>query len=92
MKNLITNGELMRLHKKFSNDFDFGGRIRSIIINKLKNEKMKTYIYYSKLDNSKEAISRKQFINEDSAIEYWSKVKRLTVDQFTDLYKVENKD
>lgn len=52
---------------------------------------MRKYIFYSKLDSKKEIIGTTESKNKDSAIEYFSLVKKLNVDEFKKLFRVEKK-
>ena len=52
---------------------------------------MKNYIFYIKSDNKKEIIGTAEAKNKDSAINYFSLVKKLDVDEFKKLFRVEKK-
>jgi hypothetical protein len=53
--------------------------------------KMKKYIFYIKSDSKKEIIGTAEAKNNDSAIKYFSLVKKLDVDEFKKLFRVEEK-
>ena len=52
---------------------------------------MRKYIFYSKLDSKKEIIGTVEAQDKDSAIKYFSLVKKLDVDEFKKLFRVEKK-
>jgi hypothetical protein len=52
---------------------------------------MKKYIFYIKSDSKKEIIGTAEAKNNDSAIKYFSLVKKLDVDEFKKLFRVEEK-
>lgn len=50
--------------------------------------KTETYYYYSLSDSKMEPIARGRFEDESSAIEYWSQLKSLSIDDFIKIYQV----
>jgi hypothetical protein len=46
------------------------------------------YYYYSMSDSTCEPISKGKFDDEESAIEYWSQLKRMQIDDFLSIYQV----
>jgi hypothetical protein len=46
------------------------------------------YYYYSISDSTKEPISRGKFNSEEQAVEYWSQLKRMSIDDFLSIYQV----
>lgn len=46
------------------------------------------YYYYSMSDSTREPISKGKFDDEESAIEYWSQLKRMQIDDFLSIYQV----
>lgn len=52
---------------------------------------MKTYVYYSKADTTKETISSVQANDITSAAKKFAGIKRLSINEFTKLFEVEEK-
>lgn len=46
------------------------------------------YCYYSLSDSTREPISKGKFDSEESAVEYWSQLKRMPIDDFLKIYQV----
>ena len=49
---------------------------------------MERYVFYSRNDETMESINSGCFRTKEEATEYWSKIKRLKIDQFVELYEV----
>ena len=46
------------------------------------------YCYYSISDSTKEPISKGKFDSDAQAVEYWSQIKRMSIDDFLSIYQV----
>lgn len=57
----------------------------------LKQNQMKTYVYYSKTDTTKEPLSSVQANDITSAAKRFAGIKKLSINEFTKLFEIEEK-
>jgi hypothetical protein len=51
--------------------------------------KTEMYYYYSLSDSKMEPIAKGRFEDESTAVEFWSQLKSLAIDDFIKIYKVD---